>query len=377
MASHLFPGNARGILAPVGALFESGAAGVDLFFVLSGFLITGILFDSLDDTGFFHKFYARRALRIFPLYYGALFICFVLTPWLGTHWQNMKWVYLFYLQNTDIAGTHELFKVSEGVSLNHFWSLAIEEQFYLAWPMAVFFIRRHTALLKTCVALSCIAFCLRIFLVFQHTRYNAINGGTLCRMDALLIGASLAILVHGKSREKTIRSARAVFFLVVIAASVLALSRQIFEKRVGWDLAFDAGSLSLAYTLRAIGSAALIGWCLQPSSLPRTIFESQSLRFFGKYSYGLYVLHFVALGFLLRIFRGWIRLITPNKGIGVVGAGLLAFLVAVAAAYVSFNFYEKPFLRLKRHFKYEHAILVEGTTASAPVSQRDAVGDTA
>jgi peptidoglycan/LPS O-acetylase OafA/YrhL len=374
MASHLFPGNARGILAPIGAIFSYGATGVDLFFVLSGFLITGILLDSLDDTGYFRKFYARRALRIFPLYYGVLFVCLVLTPWLGTHWGYVKWVYLFYLQNTDIAGQHEFFKVSEGVSLNHFWSLAIEEQFYLVWPMAVFFIRKRSALLKTCIVMSCVAFCLRLYLGLQGTRYIAINSGTLCRMDALLIGAALAILVHGEYREEVLGSARKLFLITVVALSAPALLRPMVEKHSGWIFAYDAGSLSLTYTLKALGAAALIAWCLRESSLPRTLFENRSLRFFGKYSYGLYVLHFVALPFLLSTLRGWIRVVTPNnKGLEVVGAGLLSFLVAVVAAYVSYNYYEKPFLRLKKYFDYDHAVLVEGA-AVLPEPRRDAVG---
>lgn len=103
----------------------------------------------------------------------------------------------------------------------------------------------------------------------------------------------------------------------------------------------------------AFGSAALIAWCLRPTSVPRRLFENGTLRFFGKYSYGLYVLHVVALGFLLETFRGWIALVTPSKLAAVAGSGLLSFLVAIVAAYASYNLYEKQFLHLKRYFDYD------------------------
>src|SRR6266702_4824953 len=177
MASHLFPGTTNGLLLQVlGATLAFGATGVDLFFVLSGFLITGILFDSLSDSSFFRKFYARRTLRIFPLYYGVLITLFLLTPWLGLQWHRMNWALLFYLQNTNIAGPFYDFHMgNQGLSLDHFWSLAVEEQFYLIWPLAVFFIRDLKKLLWTCLALSCAALLLRFFLAFHHTIYHIIN----------------------------------------------------------------------------------------------------------------------------------------------------------------------------------------------------------
>jgi peptidoglycan/LPS O-acetylase OafA/YrhL len=365
MGSHLFPANTPGILRPVGAFLSFGATGVDLFFVLSGFLITGILFDSLEDTGYFRRFYARRALRIFPLYYGVLFVCFALTHWMGTHWQNMKWLYLFYLQNTDLAGPPEFFTIGHGISLNHFWSLAVEEQFYLVWPMVVFFVRGRRKLASICFVLASIAFCLRIFLSLHGFRYAVVNCNTFCRMDSLLIGGALALLVHSESREKILRWARTALLLVVAVATTISLCKWILEQRGQWSFGLASVSLSLHYTLMAIGSAALIAWTLLPSSVPRRIFEHRTLRFFGKYSYGLYVLHFVALGLLLSTFRGWIRIVTPNKGVGVVGAGILTFAVAILAAYASYNLYEKRFLRLKRYFDYDHPVSTDGVAGPA------------
>jgi peptidoglycan/LPS O-acetylase OafA/YrhL len=102
MGSHAFESNyEKGSRAIrwIGGILHYGNVGVDLFFVLSGFLITGILYDSLKDDGYFRKFYARRVLRIFPLYYGVLVVCFLLTRPLPLHWGAMGWLLVLYLQN--------------------------------------------------------------------------------------------------------------------------------------------------------------------------------------------------------------------------------------------------------------------------------------
>jgi peptidoglycan/LPS O-acetylase OafA/YrhL len=272
----------------------------------------------------------------------------------------MNWALLFYLQNTNIAGPFYDFHMgNQGLSLDHFWSLAVEEQFYLIWPLAVFFIRDLRRLLWTCLALSCTALLLRFILTFHHTIYHIINRSTFCRMDSLLIGAALALLLRSRLHDAVLRSAKAVFLVVVAVIASLNHARSFVEQNPDWLFAFDSSYLSVRYTLMALGSAALIAWCLQPSSVPRRLFEARTLRFFGKYSYGLYVLHFVALGFLLKTLRGWIALVTPSKLAGVAGAGFLSFLVAVVAAYASYNLYEKQFLRLKRYFDYDRSARAE------------------
>jgi len=374
MASHLFPGTTTsdGFLLPgIGALLTFGATGVDLFFVLSGFLITGILFDSLSDSGFFRKFYARRSLRIFPLYYGVLFTLFVLTPWLGIQWHGMNWKLMFYLQNTAIAGPFDQIQSPHGITLAHFWSLAVEEQFYLVWPLVVYFVRGIKRLLWICLALSCAALTLRFFLAFHHTNYAIINCNTLCRADSLLIGAALALLLRSRLQDAVLRSARKLLLFTVAVMVSLSLAQPLIERHSEWFFTFSCGFLSVRYTLMALGSAALIAWCLWPSSVPRKVFETRILRFFGKYSYGLYVFHVIALGFLLKTFRGWIALVTPSKVEGVVGAGLLSFLVALVVAYASYNLYEKQFLRLKRYFDYARPELVEALQFKACASSAE------
>jgi len=332
-----------------------GANGVDLFFVLSGFLITGILFDSISDSGYFRKFYARRTLRIFPLYYGVLFVLFLLTPLIGLQWHRMNWALLCYLQNTNTFGTFYTLQLGHGLSLDHFWSLAVEEQFYLVWPFAVSLIRDLRKLIWVCCSLSFVALLLRFVLIFHHTNYNFINRSTFSRADTLLFGAVLALLLRSHLRDAVLASAEKIFFGVVAVVVSLNILRFFIERHSGWLFGFDGSYLAIRYTLIALGSAALIASCLRPSSRFRTFFEGRTLRFFGKYSYGLYVLHYAAAGFFIATFRSWILHFTSNKLIGVVAAGFLTFLVAIILAYVSYNLYEKQFLRLKRYFDYDRS----------------------
>lgn len=357
MASHLFPGTTRGTwLQPIGATLSFGANGVDLFFVLSGFLITGILFDSTSDSGYFRKFYARRTLRIFPLYYGVLFLLFLLTPLIGLQWHRMNWALLFYLQNTNIFGTFYTFQLGHGLSLDHFWSLAVEEQFYLVWPLAIFAIRDLRKLIWTCFSLSFVALLLRFIMIFHHVSYDFMNRSTFSRADSLLLGAVLALLLRSRLHDAVLASAKKMFFAVVAIVAALNLARFLVASHPDWLFAFDSSYLAVRYTLMALGSAALIAWCLRTSSRPRIFFEGRTLRFFGKYSYGLYVLHYALAGFLITTFRGWILHVTSNKLIGVVASGFLTFLVAIVLAYASYNLYEKQFLRMKRYFDYDRSV---------------------
>ena len=160
----------------LGAVFNVGWGGVDLFFVLSGFLITGILLETRGTAGFFRNFYARRTLRIFPLYYGVLFVIFVVlphyrpfdTPGLQTIARNQGWFWT-YLTNFGFIVHGSVFGNSDWLLLNHFWSLAVEEQFYLVWPLLVYLLSGRS-LRVICVFLFVEALFLRSGLAVMHQR---------------------------------------------------------------------------------------------------------------------------------------------------------------------------------------------------------------
>src|SRR5438270_3005549 len=181
-------------------IFKFGWTGVDLFFVLSGFLITDILVCSQSDKNYFRNFYARRFLRIFPLYYGTLIIFFLLAPYLFSK-ENIG-VYQFYNQNqiwfwSDLQNW--LF-VKKGMTstpyLSHFWSLAVEEQFYLFWPLFIYFMKDLKKMKIIIAVLIVLSLSARIYMWSQYpldlVKYYC---NTLTRMDSILMGCFLSVLI--------------------------------------------------------------------------------------------------------------------------------------------------------------------------------------
>jgi len=179
----------------VGELTKFGWCGVTLFFVLSGFLITGILWQGRHHAHWWKNFYVRRCLRIFPLYYFVLAILFLVIPAVTTvppaleeARRHQAWLWT-YTANFFLAA-----KASWALTyVSHFWSLAIEEHFYLLWPLVVFSFRRET-LERICLWVIGAALALRIALSLAGVSELSISVLTPCRVDTLCVGALLACL---------------------------------------------------------------------------------------------------------------------------------------------------------------------------------------
>jgi peptidoglycan/LPS O-acetylase OafA/YrhL len=145
----------------------AGWMGVDLFFVLSGFLITGILYDTALAENRTKNFYTRRALRIFPLFYGILFLLLLLTPVFHLHWQPGHALYFVYLGNMTGILAPGLSSIHEGLNLGHLWSLAVEEQFYMLWPFVVWKVHDRRRLLKIICVVLVLSPLLRLLLLWK------------------------------------------------------------------------------------------------------------------------------------------------------------------------------------------------------------------
>jgi peptidoglycan/LPS O-acetylase OafA/YrhL len=321
-------------LAPslhLGSLLRFGYTGVDLFFVLSGFLITGILVESKNQANYFKNFYARRVLRIWPLYYALVIFTFLVLPTIRPSLTNTifershPWQsYLFLLQNLTAIG-------EKGFdTLRVTWSLAIEEQFYLVWPLIVWLVPRRS--LKS-LALSAV-------LLSMALRWSTLVGlipsiniytNTLTRLDGLGLGAFLAIWIP----EAEARTVKRIGMMLVGLFLPITIA-------VMW-LSYGHWS---AYTLVSICFAGLLCATVNVPAFSK----SEFLKYTGKISYALYLVHVpifqIAHAEWFRSFLsvGW----KPGREILLLLAG---FGMCYGVATASWHFFESKFLQLKYRFQ--------------------------
>ncbi|HMF54598.1 MAG TPA: acyltransferase [Edaphobacter sp.] len=340
------------ILRTLGELRKRGWVGVDLFFVLSGFLITGILFDTRNDSHFFSRFYARRSVRIFPVFYLVAVILLVLTPIFQYQWHWLHLTFLVYLGNFFGNYDFSLYEVlsknhpAMKVTLGHLWSLCVEEQFYLIWPLVVWAVRDRIKLLWTAAGLSVVALGLRCA-VYMHTTPQLAEQWIMrtlpFRMDALLFGGILALLLRGPNADRYQRASRWVF----LAASACVLA--IFNFSPAYD---SPWLLTVGLTFIAIASAGLIGATVKTGSAEFRLFSPRPLLILGKYSYGFYVYH-------LLYRPAWIQLLTfvGKKTHSIALAGIVeltaVFVVTFIVSKLSYDLFEVRFLRFKKNFEYD------------------------
>lgn len=364
---------ATGLSAILQRICGAGWIGVDLFFVLSGFLITSILCEAAGTKGYFKNFYMRRTLRIFPLYFGTLLVAFGIYPLIFgykpdyQHIYNDKWYLVFYLQN---------FISIDWKSFSHFWSLAVEEHFYLVWPSVLFFFGRKGAI-AACVLMIVGAIGIRVYHVMSMP--DSLTEGqafmwrqipylwTICRMDSLAIGSLLALLVNGVAAD-LVRFARAAPWVLLTAA--LACAAMLLKHG---SFSYQHRTIQMVgYTVVAIGAAALLVMTVTspPDRFLGRTFSANWLRFLGKYSYGIYVIHsFVHHWMKEHWSLAQIRPMVFNSQ-----AAALAVYFAVATgisiglALLSWHLYEKHFLKLKRFFEYR-APTLEGFRPNESVSK--------
>ncbi|MGZ3438840.1 MAG: acyltransferase family protein [Polyangia bacterium] len=322
----------------VSAAMDAGWVGVQLFFVLSGSLITGILLDSRDSPGYYRSFFARRVLRIFPLYYAVLVVAFVVVPLAtgqtltGSEHQLWLWVYLSNWMEPFGFGV---------AAFPHFWSLAVEEQFYALWPLVVRATSRR-ALGVACVVLVVVAIASRVTIRLLELPTEMAYSFTICRVDALAMGAGAALVLRTPSQAA---------WLLARQRALVALSAALFL--VG--AVATSGYPRLGWVNQAIGYS-LLAWLATVGLVVAVLAQARGtavapapLRSIGKYSYAMYVLHVPIhhqLGVpLLRRFAG----ADPSTPVSVV-----YFVALTAASYLgallSYHLYERHFLALKRFF---------------------------
>jgi peptidoglycan/LPS O-acetylase OafA/YrhL len=337
-----------------GIITEAGWIGIVLFFALSGFLITGGLWESSGQKHHLRNFYGRRALRILPLYYAALLAAAVFSIARGSTFAELKPIllYVFFLQDlphlSTIAG-----QFTSALPLYHLWTLAVEEQFYLLWPLVLLFAhsRRHA------VRLSIWFFGLtELFLVIVYTSaaFKGARAGHIydqflfCHTAALALGAAVCLAMGNRSAptgrkpgsHRIVRKWATLAFCIGFALFLYSSHHgKSFYLTAPMQFWLGLPAISLA-------AAASIPIVLR-TGLPRKIFSFAPLGFIGRIGYGFYIFH-ILLEPLFDSLAEHILHTSSGEDYQLVRL-LIAFPITVAVSWLSFSLFESPILSLKRY----------------------------
>ena len=351
LTDHLWP---PGLSETVFRLAQLGWIAMDSFFVMSGFLITGILLDSRDKPNYYRNYYARRTLRIFPLYYLVLLIWYLIARYtdsgiiyrLQVHdWGSPAW-FTFYVGNIReaVVGAWPLVP---GYSL--LWSLQIEEQYYLLFPLAVAWMKREH-LRKMLIAAVILSPVCRV-LTYLWQPDNVLMQFVLlpCHCEGLALGGLIAIRFRSGPWNIPKRK-------LAVGTAVLLIFTAITSLVTTWHAPHPWSSSPwdrlVGYTISSAGCAGLVLLliCLRDSSYTRWM-RIAPLQYLGKISYGVYLLHPLAWWILMKLInRGFLHFHSNDPRWFVVAVG-----ISLAMAAASWKFFESPFLRLKDGFTNNRA----------------------
>ncbi len=338
-----------------GYITEAGWVGVELFFVLSGFLITRLLWASLAEPHALRHFYARRALRILPLYYAALVAAALFALGKGAHAAQLRPLLLYagFLQNIPPLVAQAL-RYPAPLPLHHLWSLAVEEQFYLLWPFLL--LAAGTAARARRLSLwtfgTCCVFRSLIFLL--PTPMHAIQTHTtqdwsaflLIRGGGLALGAALALHAFGQTAQ-TMRRRRLLLTFTVSLATFLAV-----DTWCGTLVLVRPAQFVVGLPAVECACAAVLALALQPGPW-RALLSTAALRFLGRISYGFYVLHILLEPMFDALGRHFAHAATGSAYQLV--RFVAGFPITLVAASLSLVLLEGPFLRLGRHSRPDAA----------------------
>lgn len=317
-----------------GLVVRQGWTGVTLFFILSGFLITGILWDSRGEEHWWRNFYTRRVLRIFPLYYASLLIVLIGAAYVGTFHVALSriWSPVLFLQDVPGRAAAAIVNTGSPMPLEHFWSLAVEEQFYLVWPFLLLLPRTKRAALHLCATIFLVSEALWIGQWFTPV-IAAYSPLVVTRAGEMAAGAWLAIAYRTPLWEKLRTPARIaapagliIFFLVTLLG--------------GRPSALNLPAITLSF-------AALLVLSLKQGVTAKML-SMRLICWLGTISYGIYVYHVL----LWPLFRFGAKSLAGSSA-GVRYSLAKVFVTTAGTllvSWLSFRYFERPFLRRKRRF---------------------------
>jgi peptidoglycan/LPS O-acetylase OafA/YrhL len=305
--------------------------GVTLFFVISGFLITYLLLQEVNKTSNvdIKKFYIRRILRIWPIYYLFIFICvgvfFIMKKPLDFNMKEM-WFYIFFAANIPFIFQQGI------VILVHYWSIGVEEQFYLFWPLIIKISKNK--LFKITVLIFFILFLTKMVFwwYFGHGSF-AYRFLSVTRFHCMMIGAIGAILYFNKN----------IRFIKLFSNKIVQLLSWMLFLLMGLNFIYIP--VVVSQEIIAIASLSMIIGQITVNNriinLEKTIFD-----FIGKISYGIYIIHPLIILLISKLYKN----LNFNQTLKYLIVYLSVVFVTIVVAWLSYNFYEKPFLKLKNKF---------------------------
>ncbi len=315
---------------------------MEMFFVMSGFLITGILMDTKQKKNYFKSFISRRIVRVFPLYYLSLVIFLFLIPdsWLDSSYQREHQIwYWLYIENWLFAV--DGWPAVKGFS--HFWSLAIEEQFYIMWPFVVMIFSSK----------NLIRFCIFLFFFSLFFRNVGMELGfvmpfpyvaTFARMEGIVLGAIIAVLVR---TDKTVLERFVVPVTVIsgIAAAIVFMIAGTMHMEYGLNYRIN-------YTLVDIFFAGMITLTLCSKELPKlkSLFRLNMMKQLGIMSYCIYIFHRPIQIITLNKFYSYFFELTASDGMSKLICAALSFFIMVPVIYIIHKKFEAPVWSLKKYF---------------------------
>ncbi len=320
-----------------------GWIGLEMFFVLSGYLITDILIKTVGRKNYLRNFYMRRILRIFPLYYLCLLIFLVIFPLLDIelglkyYTDNQVWLWT-YMQNWLY-----IFKNPSSNTLNHLWSMAVEEHFYILWPLVILLLRKPKYLLIFLFTLFALVVGLRIWVWSKHIQdFAYFNLFAFTRIDGICVGCILAISLS--INKFFIKKYLLAIVMILIALNVLFI---FINREFDYSLPYlgYAGYASLAVIFGLLAYFII----LQESRLLNSFFNFRLFRFFGRISYGFYMFHWPIYLLLSPYLFSLLSSITNSWTTNFI-TSLITTLAGITVGWLSYKYFESFFLKMKKRY---------------------------
>ena len=338
--------NKNGFLNLFIRLFCNGNLGVSIFFTLSGFLITYLLLKERELYGkiFLKKFYLRRTLRIWPLYYLIIFFSFVIYPVFksltgGTFYTDSNiLLHITFLSNFDLINLSSNSHLISTMMQNISWSVSIEEQFYLFWPLLFIFLKKSKLLFGIILIITISL----IYKISVNLNYELFTYHTLSNMFELSIGGLFASLIHFNADFKKIiekTSSKITFIFLLLFIIIVGLPKSVFD--------FTFGNIVYDVLVSLIIGFIILIQCF--STYNKINFSSfKFANKWGKYTYGIYLLHPIALLFLENLFHFLGYKLIDYKI--VIISSIIGFPLTLFISYYSYHYYENFFLKIKEKY---------------------------